>query len=128
RPDWRDEDGACGAIKVVMTGQAHIRNKPRREALANRFRDAADPLRIVLVRDMWLTGFDAPCMHTMYIDKAHYIRAVLDEIFGEARFQNEIASASPSARTPNRQPSATHGSRPAVCVETRCIERRRSCL
>jgi len=77
RPEWHDEDDARGAIKVVMTGsasdtsdwQAHIRNKPRREALANRFRDAADPLRIVLVRDMWLTGFDAPCMHTMYIDK-----------------------------------------------------------
>jgi type I restriction enzyme R subunit len=77
RPDWHDEDDARGAIKVVMTGsasdpadwQAHIRNKPRREALANRFRDAADALRIVIVRDMWLTGFDAPCMHTMYIDK-----------------------------------------------------------
>ncbi|HXG25928.1 MAG TPA: type I restriction endonuclease subunit R [Candidatus Binatia bacterium] len=77
RPEWHDEDDARGAIKVVMTGsasdptdwQAHIRNKPRREALANRFRDASDPLRIVLVRDMWLTGFDAPCMHTMYIDK-----------------------------------------------------------
>jgi type I restriction enzyme R subunit len=77
RPDWHDEDDARGAIKVVMTGSApdplewqeHIRNKPRREALANRFRDAADPLRIVLVRDMWLTGFDAPSLHTMYIDK-----------------------------------------------------------
>ncbi|MES0873156.1 type I restriction endonuclease subunit R [Sinimarinibacterium thermocellulolyticum] len=77
RPAWHDEDDARGAIKVVMTGsasdppdwQAHIRNKPRREALAKRFRDAADPLRIVIVRDMWLTGFDAPCMHTMYIDK-----------------------------------------------------------
>ncbi len=77
RPAWHDEDDARGAIKVVMTGsasdptdwQAHIRNKPRREALANRFRDAADPLRIVIVRDMWLTDFDAPCMHTMYIDK-----------------------------------------------------------
>ncbi|HWP64841.1 MAG TPA: type I restriction endonuclease subunit R, partial [Candidatus Limnocylindria bacterium] len=77
RPAWQDEDDARGAIKVVMTGsasdspdwQAHIRNKPRREALAKRFRDAADPLRIVLVRDMWLTGFDAPSLHTMYIDK-----------------------------------------------------------
>jgi hypothetical protein len=49
--------------------QPHIRNKPRREALANRFRDATDPLRIVLVRDMWLTGFDAPSLHTMYVDK-----------------------------------------------------------
>ncbi len=77
RPAWHDEDDARGAIKVVMTGsasdpphwQAHIRNKTRREALANRFRDAADPLRIVLVRDMWLTGFDVPCAHTMYLDK-----------------------------------------------------------
>ena len=66
-----------GSIKVVMTGSAsdppdwqqHVRNKPRREALANRFRDADDPFRIVLVRDMWLTGFDAPSLHTMYVDK-----------------------------------------------------------
>jgi len=77
RPRWADEEDARGTIKIVMTGsasdpadwQSHIRNKPRREALANRFRDAADPLRIVLVRDMWLTGFDAPSLHTMYIDK-----------------------------------------------------------
>ena len=77
RPDWPDDDDAKGSIKVVMTGSAsdppewqqHVRNKPRREALANRFRDADDPFRIVLVRDMWLTGFDAPSLHTMYVDK-----------------------------------------------------------
>ena len=77
RPGWRDDDDAKGSIKVVMTGSAsdppewqqHVRNKPRREALANRFRDADDPFRIVLVRDMWLTGFDAPSLHTMYADK-----------------------------------------------------------
>ncbi len=77
RPGWAHDDDARGAIKVVMTGSAsdplewqpHIRNKPRREALAKRFRDAADPLRVVLVRDMWLTGFDAPSLHTMYVDK-----------------------------------------------------------
>jgi type I restriction enzyme, R subunit len=77
RPDWHREDDDRGTIKVVMTGSAtdplvwqpHIRNKPRREALANRFRDAEDPFRIVLVRDMWLTGFDAPSLHTMYVDK-----------------------------------------------------------
>ena len=77
RPDWHDADDDKGRIKVVMTGaasdpadwQPHIRNKPRREALANRFRDAADTLRVVLVRDMWLTGFDAPSLHTMYVDK-----------------------------------------------------------
>ena len=77
RPDWHDDDDGRGAIKVVMTGsasdpvewQAHIRNKARREALANRFRDPEDPLQVVLVRDMWLTGFDAPSLHTMYLDK-----------------------------------------------------------
>ncbi len=77
RPDWHHDEDVQGEIKVVMTGSAsdpvewqqHIRNKPRREALANRFRDPADPLRIVLVRDMWLTGFDAPSLHTMYVDK-----------------------------------------------------------
>jgi type I restriction enzyme R subunit len=77
RPDWYHEDDGKGKIKVVMTGNAsegprvaaHSRNKPRREALANRFRDAKDPLKMVLVRHMWLTGFDAPSLHTMYVDK-----------------------------------------------------------
>ena len=77
RPAWHDDDDGKGGVKVVMTGSAsdppawqqHIRNKPRREALAHRFRDPADPLRVVLVRDMWLTGFDAPSLHTMYVDK-----------------------------------------------------------
>ncbi len=77
RPEWHHDDDNLGAIKVVMTGSAtdppewqqHVRNKPRREALANRFRDPADRLRMVLVRDMWLTGFDAPSLHTMYLDK-----------------------------------------------------------
>ncbi len=76
RPGWRDDD-TRGALKIVMTGQAsdppdwqaHIGSKARREALAKRFRDPADPLRMVLVRDMWLTGFDAPSLHTMYVDK-----------------------------------------------------------
>ena len=77
RPDWRCDQDEKGSLKVVMTGaasdppewQPHIRNKPRREALAQRFRDPGDPLRMVLVRDMWLTGFDAPSLHTMYVDK-----------------------------------------------------------
>ncbi len=77
RPEWHHDDDNKGALKVVMTGaasdppewQAHIRNKPRREALAKRFRDADDPFNMVLVRDMWLTGFDAPSLHTMYMDK-----------------------------------------------------------
>ncbi len=77
RPAWRGEDDEQGTLKVVMTGSAsdpidwqpHIRNKPRREALAARFRDAADPFRVVIVRDMWLTGFDCPSLHTMYVDK-----------------------------------------------------------
>ena len=77
RPGWHDEEDSRGAIKVVMTGSAsdpldwqpHIRNKARREGLAQRFRDADDPLRVALVRDMWLTGFDAPSLHTLYVDK-----------------------------------------------------------
>ena len=77
RPEWEHPDDDQGAIKVVMTGSAsdppewqpHIRNKARREALAKRFRDPNDELRVVLVRDMWLTGFDAPSLHTMYVDK-----------------------------------------------------------
>ena len=77
RPDWEQSDDSQGQIKIVMTGSAsdpydwqqHIRSKPRREVLARRFRDPNDPLRIVLVRDMWLTGFDAPSLHTMYVDK-----------------------------------------------------------
>jgi type I restriction enzyme, R subunit len=77
RPDWHDPEDERGALKVVMTGSAadpagwqpHVRNKTRREVLANRFRDALDPFRIVIVRDMWLTGFDAPSLHTMYVDK-----------------------------------------------------------
>ena len=77
RPDWHHGNDDKGILKVVMTGSAsdpiewqpHIRNKPRREELAKRFKDAKDPFRVVIVRDMWLTGFDAPCLHTMYMDK-----------------------------------------------------------
>ena len=77
RPEGHADEDDQGVIKVVMTGSAsdpvdwqqHIRNKPRREALANRFRNADDPLKMVLVRDMWLTGFDAPSLHSMYVDK-----------------------------------------------------------
>ena len=77
RPNWDDPSDGTGTLKVVMTGaasdppdwQPHIRNKARREALAKRFRDPDNPLRVVLVRDMWLTGFDAPSLHTMYVDK-----------------------------------------------------------
>ena len=77
RPSWHHADDDKGLIKVVMTGSAsdpaafqpHVRNKARRELLANRFKDAHDPFKIVIVRDMWLTGFDAPSLHTMYLDK-----------------------------------------------------------
>ncbi|GDY11053.1 DEAD/DEAH box helicase [Planctomycetia bacterium] len=85
RPDWASapdddieaEKKQSTVVKIVMTGSAddgadwqpHIRNKPRRKTLATRFKDTKDPFRIVIVRDMWLTGFDAPCLHTMYADK-----------------------------------------------------------
>jgi type I restriction enzyme R subunit len=77
RPHWHSPDDHAGAVKIVMTGSAsdppewqpHIGNKARRDLLAKRARDPKDPLKLVIVRDMWLTGFDAPCMHTMYVDK-----------------------------------------------------------
>jgi type I restriction enzyme R subunit len=77
RPQWYDPDDDKGKIKVIMTGSAadgpewqdHIRNKQRRQNLAERMKDPDDPLSIVIVRDMWLTGFDAPSLNTMYIDK-----------------------------------------------------------
>lgn len=77
RPDWHDEDPEKGQIKIIMTGSAsdkallqpHIYNKQTKKRLEKRFRDSKDNLNIVIVRDMWLTGFDAPCCHTMYVDK-----------------------------------------------------------
>jgi type I restriction enzyme R subunit len=77
RPRWHSDDDAEGIIKVVMTGSAsdplewqpHIRNKPRRKAIGERLKDPTDSLKLVIVRDMWLTGFDVPCLHTLYVDK-----------------------------------------------------------
>jgi type I restriction enzyme R subunit len=77
RPGWHDADPALGAIKIVMTGSAsdkallrpHIYSPQTRKRLEKRFKDPADSLRLVIVRDMWLTGFDAPCVHTLYVDK-----------------------------------------------------------
>lgn len=77
RPDWHSDDDTLGTVKIVMTGSAsdpegwqpHIGSKARRDLLAKRAKDPKDPLKLVIVRDMWLTGFDAPSMHTMYIDK-----------------------------------------------------------
>jgi len=77
RPQWHGDDDTTGVLKIVMTGSAsdptawqpHIRTKARREALAQRFRDPDSGFKLVIVRDMWLTGFDAPCLHTMYVDK-----------------------------------------------------------
>lgn len=77
RPEWHDDEDDKGTLKVVMTGsasdplewQGHIRNKPRRKELAKRFKDPGSDFQIVIIRDMWLTGFDAPCLTTMYVDK-----------------------------------------------------------
>lgn len=77
RPQWHNDEDDKGEIKVIMTGsssdplnmQPHIRNKPRRKAIGDRLKNPSDNLKLVIVRDMWLTGFDAPCLHTLYIDK-----------------------------------------------------------
>ena len=77
RPDWHDTDPEKGVIKIVMTGSAsdkallrpHIYSSQVKKRLEKRFKNHADPMRLVIVRDMWLTGFDAPCVHTLYVDK-----------------------------------------------------------
>ncbi len=77
KPEWHSEDDTDGAIKVVMTGssadpldfQQHVRNKLKNKAIGDRLKDPKDKLKLVIVRDMWLTGFDAPCLHTLYVDK-----------------------------------------------------------
>ncbi len=77
RPEWHDTDPEKGAVKIVMTGSAsdkallrpHLYSAQVKKRLEKRFKDPADPLRLVIVRDMWLTGFDAPCVHTLYVDK-----------------------------------------------------------
>ena len=77
RPDWHDLEPARGAIKVIMSGSAadtellrpHVYNPATKKLLEKRFKDPKDPLKLVIVRDMWLTGFDVPCLHTMYVDK-----------------------------------------------------------
>ncbi len=77
RPNWHSDEDETGTIKVIMTGsssdalqmQPHIRNKPKRKAIGERLKNPTDSLKLVIVRDMWLTGFDAPCLHTLYVDK-----------------------------------------------------------
>lgn len=77
KPEWHNDDPNKGAIKIVMTGsvadkallQPHIYSKQVKQDLEKRFKNPDDPLKLVIVRDMWLTGFDAPCCHTMYVDK-----------------------------------------------------------
>lgn len=77
RPSWHSDDDDKGTLKVIMTGsssdvlsmQPHIRNKTRRKAIGDRLKNPNDTLKLVIVRDMWLTGFDAPCLHTLYVDK-----------------------------------------------------------
>ena len=88
RPDWHDPDDDKGAIKVLMTGSAaddkewqpHIRNKKGRDNLATRFKDPNDPFKVAIVRDMWLTGFDVPCLHTMYLDKPMHGHTLMQAI------------------------------------------------
>src|ERR1043166_938716 len=88
RPNWVNSDDTKGALKIVMTGSAsdpiefrpHVRRKSQNERLANRFRDPADPFALVIVRDMWLTGFDAPCLHTLYVDKPMHGHGLMQAI------------------------------------------------
>lgn len=88
RPKWHSEDDKEGDLKVIMTGNAtdplewqpHIRNKQRRETIGERFKNPKDSLELVIVRDMWLTGFDVPCLHTMYVDKYMHAHGLMQAI------------------------------------------------
>ncbi len=110
RPEWHSDEDDAGVIKVVMTGaasdppawQTHIGKRPkaRRELIAKRAKNPNDPLRLVIVRDMWLTGFDAPCMHTMYVDKPMRGHGLMQAI---ARV-NRVFRDKPSDRT-SKMPS-----------------------
>jgi len=88
RPDWHDPDDKEGAMKIVMTGSAsdiedfqpHLRSKLSRDDLATRFKRPDDPFKLVIVRDMWLTGFDAPCLHTLYVDKPMHGHGLMQAI------------------------------------------------
>ena len=88
RPDWHDPDPEKGALKVIMTGSAadkaplqpHLHSRQVKKRLEKRFKDPNDPLKLVIVRDMWLTGFDAPCCHTMYVDKPMKGHALMQAI------------------------------------------------
>ena len=89
RPEWAED-----SLKVVMTGSAadgpewqkHLTTKKQRRELANRFKNPADPFKLVIVRDMWLTGFDAPCLHTMYADKPMSGHNLMQAIAREVHF------------------------------------------
>ncbi len=88
RPNWASTDNSKGTMKIVMTGSAadpigfkpHIRRKSENEKLANRFKDPEDPFALVIVRDMWLTGFDAPCLHSLYVDKPMHGHGLMQAI------------------------------------------------
>ena len=88
RPEWAGTDDEDSQINVIMTGSAtdpaewqkHIRNKQKRNEMAHRFKKVNDPFKIVIVRDMWLTGFDVPCLHTMYIDKLMHDHGLMQAI------------------------------------------------
>lgn len=88
RPEWHSDEDDKGVLKVIMTGSAsdpqswqpHVRNKARREAIADLVKDDKSSIKVVIVRDMWLTGFDAPSMHTMYVDKPMHGHGLMQAI------------------------------------------------
>ena len=101
RPLWHADEDDKGTIKVVMTGsssdplhmQPHIRNKARRKEIGNRLKNPTDSLKLVIVRDMWLTGFDAPCLHTLYIDKPMRGHSLMQAIARVNRVFTEVKMA-----------------------------------
>jgi type I restriction enzyme, R subunit len=133
RPQWHSADDTTGTLKVIMTGSAsdpahyqpHVRNKPRRKAIAERFKDPTDPLKLVIVRDMWLTGFDVPPLHTMYLDKPMYGHGLMQAIARVNRvFKDkpgglvvDYLGIAPELREAVQQYTLAGSGRPAVDVD-----------
>jgi len=115
RPDWHSDDDAAGTIKIVMTGSAadpqgwqpHIGTKAPRDLLAKRTKDPKDALKLVIVRDMWLTGFDAPLMHTTYIDKPMKGHGLMQAVARVNRVFRDKPAASSSSPTTSKTLSAS---------------------
>ncbi|WP_255216814.1 hypothetical protein [Pseudenhygromyxa sp. WMMC2535] len=136
QPDWHSDKDEEGAIKVVMTGAGsdpeeyhpHIRGKLRKKTIERRFKDPEDPLKLVIVRDMWLTGFDVPCAHTLYVDKpmqGHGLLQAIARSTGASR-TSRAGSWSTTSASPTNSARPSSGTAVARATSPAYLSRRPS--